>query len=158
MVKGTLHLNPLKTKKGRRQVPIPRAVAETVAAHVASHSHDLVFPAPQGGYLQPNKFRARYWNPALKATGLAVDEPLTPHDLRHTAVAPWIANGAEPESGEHLGWARERGVHPRPLRSPLPRPRQGTVAALDEAIQAVSNGSGDDRDKVVGLYWQEPEN
>jgi integrase len=32
--------------------------------------------------------------PAIKAAGLA---PLRPHDLRHTAVALWIAAGANPK-------------------------------------------------------------
>ena len=34
------------------------------------------------------------WLPAIRAAGLA---PLRPHDLRHTAVALWIAAGANPK-------------------------------------------------------------
>jgi hypothetical protein len=34
------------------------------------------------------------WLPAVSAAGLA---PLRPHDLRHTAVALWIAAGASPK-------------------------------------------------------------
>jgi hypothetical protein len=34
------------------------------------------------------------WLPAVRAAGL---EPLRPHDLRHTAVALWIAAGANPK-------------------------------------------------------------
>ena len=39
-------------------------------------------------------FRARFWVPATKAAGL---EGLRIHDLRHTAVALWIAAGASPK-------------------------------------------------------------
>ncbi len=35
----------------------------------------------------------RYWQPAISQAGVA---PLRPHDLRHTAVALWIATGANP--------------------------------------------------------------
>jgi integrase len=34
------------------------------------------------------------WLPAVRTAGLA---PLRPHDLRHTAVALWIAVGANPK-------------------------------------------------------------
>ena len=39
-------------------------------------------------------FRARLWMPATKAAGL---QGLRIHDLRHTAVALWIAAGATPK-------------------------------------------------------------
>src|SRR5688500_7325210 len=39
-------------------------------------------------------FRARVWRPAVVAAGL---DGLRIHDLRHTAVALWIAAGANPE-------------------------------------------------------------
>jgi hypothetical protein len=41
--------------------------------------------------LRVNAWRARHWPPAVRAPSLA---PLRPHDLRHTAVALWIAAGA----------------------------------------------------------------
>jgi hypothetical protein len=39
-------------------------------------------------------FRARIWRPATRAAGL---HGLRIHDLRHTAVALWIAAGANPK-------------------------------------------------------------
>ena len=60
----------------------------------APDGHELMFPGTDGGALRANAWRARYWRPAIKATGL---EPLRPHDLRHTAVALWIAAGASPK-------------------------------------------------------------
>jgi integrase len=53
-----------------------------------------VFTAPIGGPLRVPSFRARFWVPATKAAGL---EGLRIHDLRHTAVALWIAAGANPK-------------------------------------------------------------
>jgi len=53
-----------------------------------------VFTAPQGGPLRVTGFRARVWRPATRAAGL---DGLRIHDLRHTAVALWIAVGANPK-------------------------------------------------------------
>jgi integrase len=55
-----------------------------------------VFTAPQGGPLRLPAFRARVWRPAIIAAGLG---GLRIHDLRHTAVALWIAAGANPKEG-----------------------------------------------------------
>ena len=41
-----------------------------------------------------NVWRRRFWVPATRAAGLG---HLRPHDLRHTAVALWIAAGAHPK-------------------------------------------------------------
>ncbi len=53
-----------------------------------------MFTAPQGGPLRVTAFRARVWRPATRLAGL---EGLRIHDLRHTAVALWIAAGANPK-------------------------------------------------------------
>jgi hypothetical protein len=47
-----------------------------------------------GGPLRVTLFRQRFWLPAAKAAGL---DGLRIHDLRHTAVALWIAAGANPK-------------------------------------------------------------
>jgi integrase len=51
-------------------------------------------PPPVGRPLRIPSFRARFWVPATKAAGL---QGLRIHDLRHTAVARWIAAGATPK-------------------------------------------------------------
>ena len=56
--------------------------------------HGHVFTAPNGGPLRVTAFRARAWRAATKAAGL---DGLRIHDLRHTAVALWIAAGASPK-------------------------------------------------------------
>ena len=53
-----------------------------------------MFTAPQGGPLRVIAFRARVWRPATRKAGL---DGLRIHDLRHTAVALWIAAGAGPK-------------------------------------------------------------
>jgi integrase len=53
-----------------------------------------VFTAGKGGVLRTSNFRVKVWLPAVRAAGLA---PLRPRDLRHTAVALWIAAGANPK-------------------------------------------------------------
>lgn len=93
-VGGHLTMGPPKTRAGRRIVGLPRPVVEELAAHLAAHTSERVFPAPEGGPLRVPAWRRRAWAPAVLAAGLA---PLRPHDLRHTAVALWIAAGAGPK-------------------------------------------------------------
>jgi integrase len=108
-VRGELHAGGPKTRAGRRQVPLPRPVAEELAAHlerfVAPEPDALVFAGPDGGPLRARQWRARHWVPAIKEAGLL---PLRPHDLRHTAVALWIAQGASPK--QIASWAGHTSV------------------------------------------------
>jgi integrase len=94
--KGQLQIGPPKTRAGRRTVGLPRFVAEELAAHLArpGDPEAFVFTAPEGGPLRVHGFRARVWRPATRAAGL---DGLRIHDLRHTAVALWIAAGANPK-------------------------------------------------------------
>jgi integrase len=95
-VRGVLHMGPPKTRASRRTVGLPRFVVEELAAHLDSPGdpEHFVFTAPQGGPLRVTAFRARVWRPATRAAGL---DGLRIHDLRHTAVALWIAAGANPK-------------------------------------------------------------
>jgi integrase len=95
-VRGILHVGPPKTRASRRTVGLPRFVVEELAAHLGRPSglEALVFTAPQGGPLRLPAFRARAWRPATRAAGL---DGLRIHDLRHAAVALWIAAGANPK-------------------------------------------------------------
>lgn len=93
-VRGHLTFGQPKTRAGRRTVTLPRTVATELAAHMnADPAREYVFCAPEGGPLRVPLWRRRFWQPAVAAAGLA---PLRPHDLRHTAVALWIAAGANP--------------------------------------------------------------
>lgn len=107
-VRGHHYLGPPKTKAGRRSVPVPTAVATELKGLVAPLPADgLLFAAPGGGFMRASQFRRRIWQPACIAAGLGAmveqkDGPkryegLRIHDLRHTAVALWIAAGASPK-------------------------------------------------------------
>lgn len=107
-VRGKHHYGPPKTRAGRRRVPLPRVAVDALTTHQAEHGYDadaLVFPAPNGGTIRASLWRRRIWQPATVAAGLGTlkkvgksehYEGLRVHDLRHTAVALWIAAGASP--------------------------------------------------------------
>lgn len=94
-VKGHHYTGPPKTRASRRAVPVPRVVADALTEHLSTLSGEIVFPAPEGGYLRGSLFRPRIWQPATRAAGV---DGLRLHDLRHTAVALWIAAGASPKA------------------------------------------------------------
>src|ERR687898_1059955 len=95
-VAGRLHFGPPKTRASRRTVSLPRVVIRELGEHLVDGGDpdDHVFTAPQGGTLRIVAFRNRIWRPATDAAGLT---GLRIHDLRHTAVALWIAAGASPK-------------------------------------------------------------
>jgi integrase len=91
-------------------VSLPSGVVEELAVHLRAPGRptDYVFRAPAGGPLRINGFRHRVWLPATLAAGLP---GLRIHDLRHTAVALWIAAGASPKevaarAGQYTGQLR----------------------------------------------------
>jgi integrase len=95
-VRGELGFGPPKTRASRRRVGLPQAVTAELARHLAAPgvAEEFVFTAPQGGPLRVAGFRYRVWRPATQVAGL---QGLRIHDLRHTAVALWIAAGANPK-------------------------------------------------------------
>ena len=92
-VAGHLYTGPPKTRAGRRTVQLPRFVVDELAEQLGSRSDGLVWPNKNGDHLRVTSWRRRAWAPAVAAAGLA---PLRYHDMRHTAVALWIAAGASP--------------------------------------------------------------
>jgi integrase len=120
-VRGTIHVGPPKTRASRRTVGLPRPVVAQLSEHLEWFAGpDLFFRAPEGGPLRTSLFRRRSWQPAVARAGLphvygraakdaecrwcglaadaaTHDRPLRIHDLRHTAVALWIAAGANPK-------------------------------------------------------------
>jgi len=80
-----------RTTKGgtSRVVPLAERVRPVVARWAADKSpDDLLFPAPEGGYLlAPNWRRAVAWPQTGRGR--------RPHDLRHTAATLWIAAGVD---------------------------------------------------------------
>jgi integrase len=93
---GQLSFGPPKTRAALRTVTVPGFVIEELARVPAlpPDPNDLVFMSPEGHPVRPTSFRRRFWNPAVIEADLS---PLRVHDLRHTAVALWIAAGANPK-------------------------------------------------------------
>jgi integrase len=104
-VHGQLVYGPPKTY-AHRSVPIPAALGAELAEHLAMRPGDpdaFVFSAADGGPLRHSNFYRRYFKPGVHRAGL---DPRTRfHDLRHTAAALMIAEGA------HLLAVKERLGH-----------------------------------------------
>lgn len=89
-----------ETKTGaRRSVALPRFLCDELAVHLAERNidtkpDDLVFTSPDGGPLRQSNFYRRTFKPAVLRSGLPAE--LRFHDLRHTAVALLVAQGAHP--------------------------------------------------------------
>ena len=104
-VHGRLVYGPPKTYT-RRRVDLPSALALELAEHRISRPpdpHAFLFTAPTGGPLRHSNFYRRFFKPAVPRAGL--DERTRFHDLRHTAAALMIAQGA------HLLVVKERLGH-----------------------------------------------
>jgi integrase len=93
---GHISFGPPKTKAAVRSVPVPRFVADELSRLASTNvaPGDLVFRSPEGLAVRATLFRRRFWAPAVNAAELS---PLRIHDLRHTAVSLWIADGANPK-------------------------------------------------------------
>lgn len=93
---GHISFRPPKTRAALRTISVPAFVIDELAQipDRPASPRALVFTSPEGQPVRPTLFRRRYWAPAVNAAGLS---PLRIHDLRHTAVALWIAAGANPK-------------------------------------------------------------
>lgn len=99
-VGGRLLFGPPKTKAGVRTVTMPGALAEVLGRHFGTspvRSSGLAFPSPRGTPLRAPNFR-RAWLRACTIAGFDGGplDGLTLHELRHTASALAIAQGAHP--------------------------------------------------------------
>jgi integrase len=107
-VRGNLEFETPKSEDSRRSVFIPAAIGDILDCHLAQYvgpaPDSLVFsspgrsipsPTPQhesGTPLRNSNFNRRVWRPAVRAAGLP--DRLRIHDLRHTAAAIMISEGA----------------------------------------------------------------
>jgi integrase len=140
-VSGHLYFGPPKTRAGYRRVGLPRVVVEALADQLArpGSADDLVFVGPQGGTLRLAGFRHRIWRPATRAAGL---DELRIHDLRHTAVALWIAAGANPKEvaaragHTSVSFTLDRYGHLYPDADQVLRDRLDALHALSQARQS----------------------
>ena len=144
-VGGAVTFGPPKTKAGTRTVTIPVSLGEILAGHFASpavQASGLAFPDPKSAPLRRSNFR-RVWTKACTAADL---ERLVFHELRHTAAALAIAQGAHPLAiKERLGHSsitvtmdRYGGLFPR------------LEEAIGEGLDAVLRASLAGRMRDVG--------
>ncbi|MCW2661107.1 MAG: integrase [Mycobacterium sp.] len=93
-VKGGYTITSPKSDAGIRDVAIPPhiipAIEQHLAKHVAKDRDALLFPADNGGHLQPSTL-ARHWYRARDAAGRP---DLRWHDLRHSGAVLAAATGA----------------------------------------------------------------
>jgi integrase len=149
---GHLYLGPPKTTAGRRRVGLPRVVVEALQEHLAGRSVEpdgFVFARSNGGPLRTANFRTRVWRPATRAAGL---EGLRIHDLRHTAVALWIAAGAGPKEVATRAGHTSVSFTLRPAMPSRPRRGPGAKRAPPASRPRCSDLLG----WVVGLPGLEP--
>jgi hypothetical protein len=133
-VKGRLLFGPPKTRAGRRRIGLPRRVVDELAQQLRAPGRptDPVFRSPAGGPLRVTAFRNRTWRPATLAAGLP---GLRIHDLRHTAVALWIAAGP-PQGGRRPGRTHLDQLRAGPLRPPVPGVGCGAPRPPGRAVRA----------------------
>jgi len=144
-VEGHIAIGEPKTAAGRRVVPTltddtARALAVRVG-RLGLGAHDPLFAGPDGGILRASTFRARVWYPAVVRAGLSVPRP-TPHSLRHSAIAAWIAVGVV-DPLKLARWADHRDVSTiyRFYGHLLPCDGAAERAALAELRHAARRGS-----------------
>ncbi len=91
-------IHPTKTFAGERTVPtITPALRRRLAAMIDERGlgpNDWLFTGSDDGPMTPGNWRNRVWAAASKRAGITDPQP-TPHSLRHTAVALWIAAGVD---------------------------------------------------------------
>lgn len=84
-----LVIGPLKSRHSKRDVPIPRALADRLAA-VGAAQDELVFRSAVGSVLDPDNLAMRVLVPACAAAGV---EWAGFHTFRHTVASRLFAEG-----------------------------------------------------------------
>ncbi len=91
-------LEPPKSKRSRRTVPLPDFVVAALSEHrdcqLIRSLHDLVFTTPSGEPVRHDGFYAHTFVPMLKRAELP---PIRFHDLRHSAVTMLLRAGVAME-------------------------------------------------------------
>ncbi|MDP9225589.1 MAG: site-specific integrase [Actinomycetota bacterium] len=93
-VAGTYrYVEETKSNASRRTLRLPPFLVEILAWHLANApASEYVFPSQSGEALRYDNFRRRAWKSGVEAAGLG---HVTFHELRHTAAALMIDQGAD---------------------------------------------------------------
>jgi integrase len=141
---GKFSWGPPKTNAGRRAVTLPAGLVEMLEDQLARPEvvrSGLVFPTPLGEPMRRSNFARRAWAPATRAIGV---DGLRFHDLRHTAVALSIQQGAHPKAiQERLGHSSVTVTLDR-----YGHLYQGLDGELADGLDAILRNS---RDRGLGL-------
>jgi integrase len=137
---GGLDFGPPKTKAGVRTVTMPATLTEILGRHFGSapvQSSGLAFPTPSGSPMRRSNFR-RVWQRACRQVGV---EGMVFHELRHTAAALAIAEGAHPLAiRERLGHSSITVTMDR-YGKLFPSLDEAIAAGLDSVLRrAISSG------------------
>ena len=112
---------PPKTAAGRRTTSLPSSVTVELARHLERFAGaTYVFPSRNGGPLHAADWRTTLWHPAVHTVELS---PLRPHDLKHNRSLLLGRCRSGPFRDRATSRPYERGLHLRPLRTPVPRDR-----------------------------------
>jgi hypothetical protein len=109
-------------------------LSDHLANFTDDHPDAFVFTAPKGGPLRLSSWRRRYWIPAGESAHLA---PLRPHDMRHTAVALWIAAGQTRSKSQ--GVLVTRRSHSRSTVTGTSFPRRTRVSPTDSTRSSLGS-------------------
>lgn len=125
-----------KSEKSRRTVTFTPKVADALAGLVMRGRDEVVFTAPQGGYVRIRNFR-RTWTKAVERAGV---EGLRVHDLRHTHAAWAISNNTPLTAIQHRLGHSSIAVTSDLYGHLLPAVDESLLAALDVALAGIEMG------------------
>jgi integrase len=138
---GVLRIERPRSNAAIRSIRLPSFVAAELErkAELGVDPDQLVFPSAEGHLLRPTAFRRSFWLPAVHDAGLA---PLGIHDLRPTAVAIWISEGATPEQVAKLAGHSSPAVVVELYGDLFPDGDERLLAALErrESGRGVASG------------------
>ena len=103
--KGRLVSGEPKSRAGKRTLPLPEALKEILAAHLARRvltaidADALVFADSEGGPLSYSNWRRRVWLPACRAADC---EGAGFHDLRRATGTGLVADGVDVKTAQKI--------------------------------------------------------
>lgn len=154
-VKGALVWGNVKTHE-RRAVPFPAFLAKPLAKLMEGKNRDdLVFTTERGHALRLNTWRSRVFAPAMRRCIIRAEmerttelarhpmkppttpefPPVTPHDLRHTAVSLSISAGANVKAIQTMVGHKSAAMTLDTYADLFPDDLESVAAALDAAMR-----------------------